>query len=117
MGISQRGSYVVQVKNPTVSGPPNVTIKNTAEYPKAIMEEKFGDYRWIPLEPELLDYDNTQLLIIGEKHPHETAEMQKLEDEVFFPPIISLSMPANNDRIHSASISSKKMTLSLWILA
>lgn len=28
--------------------------------------KKFRGLRWMPLEPELLDYQNTQFLIIGE---------------------------------------------------
>lgn len=64
---------------------------------------KFRGLRWIPLEPELLDYDNTQILIIGEgmgsvekateeqegdakdsKKEAPVEEMEKLEDEVSF---------------------------------
>lgn len=30
------------------------------------MREKFGDYRWVPLQPEFIDYPNAQFLMIGE---------------------------------------------------
>lgn len=60
--------------------------------------EKFGDLRWVPLQPEFLDYPNSQFLMIGEaqntlgkaatsqgeKLPHEEEpgqELEKLEDE------------------------------------
>lgn len=63
--------------------------------------QKFRGLRWMPLEPELLDYDNTQILLIGggsfekavegqEKDVKENEneapaeEMEKLEDEVSF---------------------------------
>lgn len=98
-GINERGSYVVTVKNPTVSAPRNVSLPKGAEYPEHTMK-KFRDLRWMPLEPELLDYENTQFLLIGEGSGYDKAiqeqdddrengnketpaeEMAKLEDEV-----------------------------------
>jgi len=63
--------------------------------------QKFRGLRWMPLEPELLDYNNTQILIIGEglgsvekateeqegdaedgKKEAPVEEIEKLEDEV-----------------------------------
>lgn len=42
---------------------------NPPSYPKDT-QEKFKGLRWIPLIPELLNYDQTQLLVIGETlHP------------------------------------------------
>lgn len=32
------------------------------------VREKFSDYRWVPLEPDLIDYPNAQILIIGAAH-------------------------------------------------
>lgn len=32
------------------------------------VQEKFQGYRWIPAEPEFLDYRNAQFLIIGSAH-------------------------------------------------
>ena len=100
MGINEKGSYVVSVKNPTTPAPGNVSLPKGAEYPQSIME-KFRGLRWIPLEPELLDYENTQILIIGERSFEKAVEEQekdakdveketpaeeieKLEDEVRF---------------------------------
>lgn len=62
------------------------------------VREKFGDLRWVPLEPEFLEYPNSQFLMIGEaqdslgkaataeggKQPHEEEpgqELEKLEQE------------------------------------
>jgi len=100
MGINAKGSYVVSVKNPTTPAPGNVSLPKGADYPESIMQ-KFRGLRWMPLEPEVLDYDNTQILIIGEgmgsvekameeqegdaKNTAKDApieEMEKLEDEV-----------------------------------
>jgi hypothetical protein len=75
-------------------------LSNPAKYPEEV-QKKFRGLRWCPLEPELLNYNNTQLLLIGEgfgemgkaveemskdqkdgskEKPEE--EVQKLEDEV-----------------------------------
>lgn len=40
-------------------------ISNPPLYSRST-QEKFRGLRWIPLTPELLDYDNTQVLVIGE---------------------------------------------------
>ena len=63
------------------------------------VQQKFGDYRWVPLEPEFIDYPNAQFLMIGEatdelgtaataepdkKEAHEEQpgeELEKLEHE------------------------------------
>lgn len=34
--------------------------------PGGRIREKFGDYRWKPLEPEFIDYPYAQFLMIGE---------------------------------------------------
>jgi hypothetical protein len=100
MGLNNKGSYVVSAKNPTVSAPGNVSLPKGADYPDRVMK-KFRGLRWMPLEPELLDYENTQFLIIGEgmgdvdkatEEQKEDAkddekdtpaeELEKLEDEV-----------------------------------
>lgn len=57
------------------------------------MREKFGDLRWVPLQPEFIDYPNAQILMIGgamnswgkaataegEKQPDEPEPGQELE--------------------------------------
>lgn len=101
VGLNEKGSYAVSAKNPTVSAPGNVSLPKGADYPESIMK-KFRGLRWMPLEPELLDYENTQFLIIGEgmgnidTATEESAkdkkddsketpaeELEKLEDEVW----------------------------------
>jgi hypothetical protein len=47
--------------------------------------EKFGDLRWVPLQPEFLDYPNSQFLMIGEAQNDlgkaATAQDEKLSHE------------------------------------
>jgi len=64
-GLKEKGSFIVSVKNPAIPGPANARLPNPAKYPPKL-QKKFGKYRWIALEPELLDYENAQFLIIGE---------------------------------------------------
>jgi hypothetical protein len=100
----------VTVRNPAFPGPPGVSFRKTATYPAEIMQ-KFRGLRWMPLVPELLDYENTQLLLIGEglgtigkaaegeqdgdrkdgakEMPIE--EIERLEDEVSIPGVFFLS--------------------------
>jgi len=69
----------MSVKNPKAPGPANASLSNPAEYPEHI-QKKFRDLRWMPLEPELLDYESTQVLIIGEgmgNFGHAAEEMSK----------------------------------------
>ncbi|KAJ5372513.1 hypothetical protein N7517_004519 [Penicillium concentricum] len=96
-GLQGRGSWIVQSKNPKFAGPPIGRLPKEPEFPPSVLE-KFGDLRWAPLQPEFLDYPNSQFLIIGEaqnhlgkaasseggKQPHEEEpgqELEKLEDE------------------------------------
>ncbi|KAJ5124295.1 uncharacterized protein N7515_008120 [Penicillium bovifimosum] len=96
-GLQQRGSWIIQSKNPKFPGPPMGQLPKTPEYPDSVLE-KFGDLRWVPLQPEFMNYPNAQFLMIGEaqnelgkaasseggKQPHEEEpgqELEKLEDE------------------------------------
>ncbi|GKZ23086.1 hypothetical protein AbraCBS73388_009431 [Aspergillus brasiliensis] len=64
-GLHSRGSWIVQSKNPKYPGPSYAQIQKDPEYPESV-REKFGDYRWVPLQPEFIDYPNAQFLMIGE---------------------------------------------------
>ncbi|KAF8866363.1 hypothetical protein BDZ45DRAFT_579157 [Acephala macrosclerotiorum] len=65
LGLHEKGSYVCSAKNPNAPGPANATLNNPAQYPEFI-QKRFRNLHWMPLEPELLNYENTQFLIIGE---------------------------------------------------
>jgi hypothetical protein len=66
--IKKEASYIISVKNPDVKVPGFAAYSSEnkkPEYPKHL-KEKFADKRWINVdEPGLLDYENTQLLLIG----------------------------------------------------
>ncbi|OOQ85015.1 BTB domain transcription factor [Penicillium brasilianum] len=91
-GLHQRGSFIVQSKNPKYPGPSFARLPKEPEYPESVME-KFGDLRWVPLQPEFIEYPNAQFLMIGEaqdslgkaataeggKKPHEIEPGEELE--------------------------------------
>ncbi|KAJ5192556.1 hypothetical protein N7449_008698 [Penicillium cf. viridicatum] len=96
-GLQPRGSWIVQSKSPKYAGPPVGQLPKDPEYPQSVLD-KFEDLRWVPLQPEFLDYPNAQFLMIGEaqndlgkaafamggKQRHEEEpgqELEKLSDE------------------------------------
>ncbi len=64
--IKKEASYILSVKNPDIQIPGFKAFeKRKPAYPESL-KEQFGDRRWINVEdPKLLDYENTQLLMIG----------------------------------------------------
>jgi hypothetical protein len=80
--IKKEASYIISVKNPEVNIPGFATVsKKKPEYPKHI-KEKFGDRRWINIEdPQLLDYENTQVLLIGARKKDVEEELDIDIDE------------------------------------
>ncbi|KAF2672219.1 hypothetical protein BT63DRAFT_191717 [Microthyrium microscopicum] len=74
LGLQSKGSFQVSVKNPERKGPAQARLPEKAKYPKELLDE-FGNYAWIPVQkPELLDYDNAQVLLIG--HGDETSQAE-----------------------------------------
>ena len=75
--IRKEASYIVSVKNPDAKVPGFMTFSSSKrpEYPKHILE-KFGDRRWISIEdPDLINYENTQLLLIGARKKDVEEEL------------------------------------------
>jgi hypothetical protein len=65
VGIAEKGSFVLSLKNPESSGPVNAQLPQGADYPKEIIDE-FRGRAWMPLNPKHLNYANAQMLLIGE---------------------------------------------------
>jgi hypothetical protein len=74
--IRKEASYIMSVKNPDITIPGfRAFEKRKPEYP-ANIKEQFGDKRWINVEdPNLLNYEDTQLLLIG-------ARKKDVQDEL-----------------------------------
>jgi hypothetical protein len=74
--IKKEASYIVSVKNPDIQvAGYNAFLKRKPRYPNSL-KEKFGHRRWINVDdPDLLNYENTQLLLIG-------ARKEDVEEEL-----------------------------------
>ena len=73
--VKREASYIVAVKNPEISTPGAPAPPKPPAYPQTLLE-KFGRRRWIPVEdPALLNYENTQLLLLG-------AHQEEVETEL-----------------------------------
>jgi Protein of unknown function (DUF2795) len=75
--IKKEASYIVSVKNPDISVPGFATFSSARKpnYTKDIMET-FGNRRWINVDdPQLLNYENTQLLLIGARKKDVKEEL------------------------------------------
>lgn len=72
--IRQEASYITAVKNPEISTPGTPSTKYPPAYPERL-RRKFGRHRWIDAEPDLLDYENAQLLLLA-------AHAEDVEDEL-----------------------------------
>jgi hypothetical protein len=65
--IRPEASYIVAVRNPEAEAPPNTGLRphQRPVYPPEL-RERFGERRFIPLDdPALLDYEGTELVLIG----------------------------------------------------
>jgi len=75
--IRKEASYIISVKNPEIKVPGFAAFSEDKKpaYSKHLME-MFGDRRWISVEdPELLNYENTQLLLIGARKKDVEEEL------------------------------------------
>jgi Protein of unknown function (DUF2795) len=75
--IKKEASYIISVKNPEIKVPGFAAFSEDKKpkYSKHLIE-KFGDRRWINVEdPELLNYENTQLLLVGARKKDVEEEL------------------------------------------
>ncbi|KAG9790873.1 hypothetical protein KCU88_g1222, partial [Aureobasidium melanogenum] len=98
LGLHERGSFIMSVKNPTQPQPSNTNLPKDPEYPKEILDE-FGSLRWKPLEPKYLDYPNAQVLIIGGHWDKATEQRPKDDRENNAPPEEELEKLEGEDEI------------------
>jgi hypothetical protein len=65
IGLKEKGSFVISLKNPEAPGPANASLPQKPDWPAEFIEE-FGGRGWMPAEPKHLDYAHAQILMIGE---------------------------------------------------
>ncbi|KAL7951740.1 hypothetical protein V8C42DRAFT_305066 [Trichoderma barbatum] len=80
LGLKEQGSFIISTKNPKYPSPASARLPKGPEYPKKILEE-FRDLRWIPSQPNHLDHNNAQVLLIGESSGIKKALGLQEDDE------------------------------------
>ena len=65
VGLAEKGSFVISLKNPRSSGPANAQLPQGPDYPEEFFDE-FRGRGWMPAQPKHIDYANAQMLLIGE---------------------------------------------------
>jgi hypothetical protein len=74
--IKDQASYIVSVKNPDVTVPGFPGGARKPRYPKRL-KEHFGQRRWINVtDPALLDYENTQIALVGARAGDVEEELE-----------------------------------------
>lgn len=78
-GITDRGAFVLSVKNPQKGDPPVAGLKEKAKFSEDL-QSRLGDLRWSSIDPPTyLDYPNAELLFIS---AHHDAGGEKVEHEL-----------------------------------
>lgn len=73
--IQKAASYIVAVKNPQIQAPEFPSPQEGPAYPERL-GQKFADRRWIEVDdPELLDYEGTQIVLLGARAGNVEKEL------------------------------------------
>lgn len=66
LNIQKEGNYIVSVKNPEKRQPddPGLSEDHQAKLSQKL-QKKFQDRRFVPLEPDFLNTENAELILIG----------------------------------------------------
>jgi hypothetical protein len=66
LNIKPEASYIFSVKNPEASTPPRVGLRprQKVDYPQHF-QQQFHGRRFLPANPELLNYEGVEVLLIG----------------------------------------------------
>lgn len=80
--IPRQGAFIVSIKNPETSAPPNAGLPETeeADYPKTLQQE-FEDRRFATADPRLLDYEGAEFVLVGARLDPERAYGVDIEAE------------------------------------
>ncbi len=88
--IHPEASYIVAVKNPEIATPGTPSTKHPPAYPERL-RRKFARQRWIDAEPDLLDHENAQLLLLA-------AHSEEVEDE------LGVHIDTEDERLSTAEV-------------
>lgn len=96
IGLFNKGSFVLSLKNPDQKGPANASLPQGPEFSKEIMDE-FRGLRWMPAQPKHFDYANAQFLLIGEGHGDVGKALQTADKD------------ENNDKLNTPNEEMEKL--------
>lgn len=80
IGLAEKGSFVLSMKNPESGGPSYAQLPSTPDWPKEIQDE-FGSLGWLPAKPHHLDYASASMLLIGEGFDGAALEPTAQDDK------------------------------------
>ena len=80
VGLAEKGSFVLSLKNPESSGPANAQLPQGPDWPKEFIDE-FRGRSWMPVHPKHLNYANAQMLLIGEDFENSNNLEATAKDE------------------------------------
>lgn len=106
IGLKDQGSFVVSAKNPKAPGPANASLAADPGYPSEILDE-FRGRRWMPLQPNLLDFVNTQFLLIGESFETAVEGLPRDEKKGIDPPQAEMEKLEGEDEIRVKHLAGK----------
>jgi hypothetical protein len=90
-GILKQASYIIAIRNPEAGSPAGVpSAPRPPEYPRQL-RERFGDRRWSAADPELLDHEDAELVLIA-------AHAEDLDDA------LGLHIDARGEELASARV-------------
>ena len=72
LGVDPEASYIVAAKNPDAPSPPGAGLapSQRPDLPDELAD-RFGSRRWTPADPELLDVEHLELVLIGSSEDPE----------------------------------------------
>jgi hypothetical protein len=82
LNIEPEASYIISVKNPEKGSPPQAGLSRgqKVDYPKHL-QEKFASRRFINAEPELLDHEGAEVVLVGAREDPERELDLKLHPQ------------------------------------
>jgi hypothetical protein len=81
LGLREKGSFVLSLKNPNSKGPSYASLPEKPEFPQEILDD-FRNLSWMPVHKSAyLDYPNAQILLIGEVQNKFGAAVEPAEED------------------------------------
>jgi uroporphyrinogen-III synthase len=109
LGLREKGSFAISVKNPERGGPASARLPKGPEYPKRIIDE-FRGLAWAEVKPQYLDYENTQILLIGENTEKAVERTRKDEKQGKAAPKEELEQLEHEDELRVKHLHGKQTT-------